>query len=99
MFRQISAFVALVLLFAVADVNGADVVMDDTWCDDSLPIYAKNMVLNCGNEGDGCTMGKSAGIYGKGKTDYMEWAVIGNDGIGLTFYVCGRFFLIVLCHS
>lgn len=44
--------------------NAADVTMGDTWCDEGLPIYAQDMYLDCGNEGDGCHLGQSAGVYG-----------------------------------
>uniref|UniRef100_A0A7S1ZD25 Uncharacterized protein n=1 Tax=Trieres chinensis TaxID=1514140 RepID=A0A7S1ZD25_TRICV len=62
MMYRISAAVAFALVCLEGGVNAADVTMGETMCDGTLPIYAKNLVLDCGNEGDGCTLGEYAGI-------------------------------------
>jgi len=61
--RRVAAGAALCLIVGSAETNAADVTMGDNWCDDGLPIYASDMVLDCGNEGDGCHLGQSAGVY------------------------------------
>lgn len=86
--RRVAAGAALCLMAGSSvTTDAADVAMGDSWCDEGLPIYAENMYLDCGNEGDGCHLGQSAGVYGTLNLNGVADAGLSNNKVYYTVKV------------
>uniref|UniRef100_A0A7S4J5M5 Uncharacterized protein n=1 Tax=Odontella aurita TaxID=265563 RepID=A0A7S4J5M5_9STRA len=60
--RRIAAAFYLYACASVQRADAADVTMGNNYCDEDLPVYASDMYLDCGSEGDGCHLGSYAGV-------------------------------------